>query len=529
MLKGLREQWRRGGIGLLIAAALALAMVAPVAADGHQTVGNSQFFDQAGPGDGTGYAVADVDGQGFHTAFNDVGGVGALGYPISRRYEFGGFVRQAFQRGVLQWDPNTAEITFANLIDEVGDRGGTVEGLPMSEWLLSRWQIPASGDWSADAGRTWPEVVDAHLALLNENPAIRARYLATPNWLDLYGLPMGYVDLGPVRTLRAQRAVFQHWTDAGPWGPAGSVVLANVGDLARSAGMFSDGALKSHAEEMIPNPAAESLTPPTEPAPTPVYVTPRVIAMDGRAEAPGVAISEAVTTFVESTAADWGWGPTVAVTFYLHGTWRGYSDGIEATLGVPLSDADRAFYETSTAAIAIRRDVLTGGRAVVIKLEQADGTLMGLEVARVVLAHEYTHVMQFDFVSRIEPAWFVEGTADVVAFSNFPDGLGLYRYNVSIPAALRDGTMPSLRSLHDDWGSYSGQLPLVYGTSYYAVNFLAGRIGGQGILQILSDVDAGASFEDALTAHGGYSLESLDAAFRDWMRTTLLMSALVIS
>jgi len=31
-------------MGLLIAAALALAMVEPVAAEGHQLVGNSQFF-----------------------------------------------------------------------------------------------------------------------------------------------------------------------------------------------------------------------------------------------------------------------------------------------------------------------------------------------------------------------------------------------------------------------------------------------------------------------------------------------------
>ena len=48
------------------------------------------------------------------------------------------------------------------------------------------------------------------------------------------------------------------------------------------------------------------------------------------------------------------------------------------------------------------------------------------------------------------------------------------------------------------------------------------------ILQILSDVDAGAGFEDALSAHGGYSLESLDAALRDWMQATLVISALVI-
>ena len=525
-LMGLGGRWRRGTVGVMIAAALALALVAPAAADGHHTVGDSAFFSQAGPGDGTGYAVADVDGQEFFKAFNDAGGVDALGYPISRRYEFGVFVRQAFQRGVMQWDPNTGGITFANLMDEVEDREGTAEGLPVGEWLLSKWQIPESRYWSADGRRTWPEVMDAHLALLKESAVIRDRFFAAPNWLDLYGLPMGFVDLGPVRTLRAQRAVFQHWTDAEPWGPAGSVAPANVGDLARAAGMFSDGALQSHGADTVPVPAEAE--PPEEPPSTPTYVTPRVVAMDGRAELPGIAIAEAVAMFVESTAADWGWRPAVAVTFYLHGSRGGYSDGIEATLGTELSEADRSFYETSTAAVAIRRDVVTGGRAVVIKLEQADGSLMDIEVARVLLAHEYTHVMQFDFLSRLQPSWFVEGMADVVAFSNFPDGVGQYGYDTSIPAALRDGTLPSLRSLHEDWGSYSDRLPLAYGTAYYGVNYLAGQIGGMAILQILSDVDAGAGFEDALSAHGGYSLESLDAALRDWMQATLVISALVI-
>mgnify|MGYP001258910376 CR=1 FL=1 len=201
--------------------ALGTLLPATARAAGEQAVAGGWFYPQAGPGDGTGYMVANVGAQGFYDAFTGAGSINSLGYPISRRYDHNGFIRQAFQRAVLQWDPNSDAISFANLIDEVGDSGGSVGGVPMAEWLLSVWQIPATADWLSDVGRPWEEVVDAHLALFDQNAAIAARFYAVSNWLDLYGLPMAYADFGPVRTLRAQRAVFQHWTDAGPWGPAG--------------------------------------------------------------------------------------------------------------------------------------------------------------------------------------------------------------------------------------------------------------------------------------------------------------------
>ena len=507
-------------VTLLVTLAIALPTV--TAAGGDQAVTGGWFYPQAGPGDGTGYTVADIDNQAFFTTFTNAGRVNAMGYPISRRYEYNGFVRQAFQRAVLQWDPNTGAITFANLIDEVGDRDGSVDGLPIADWLLSRWQIPATADWSGDAGLPWPEVVDAHLALLDQNPAIAARFYAVPNWLELYGLPMAYADLGPVRTLRAQRAVFQHWTDAGPWGPAGSVVLANVGDLAGGAGVFSDASRVAHGADTIPDPAAGSTAPPPPPAPPTTY-TPTVLAVDSRAEVPGIAIAAEVNAFVESTAAVWGWRPTVPVTFYLHGTRAGFSAGVEQVLGQPI---DRQFYENNIAAVAIKTDVLTGGRAVVFKLERADGTLQDdIEIIRVILAHEYTHILQYENTGSLATTWFVEGMANVVAFSNFPLGVGLYEYDTRVPAALGNGTLPSVRLLHENWASFGGSLAdlnLAYGTAYYVVNFLANRVGGMTLMQILSDLDTGLTFEQALDARTGFNLDTLDGAFKEWMWATLM-------
>ena len=109
--------------------------------------------------------------------------------------------------------------------------------------------------------------------------------------------------------------------------------------------------------------------------------------------------------------------------------------------------------------------------------------------------------------------------ANVVAFANFPSGVGLYQFDTSIPNALRDGTLPSLRFLHESWTSFTGlqAVNLAYGTAYYAVLFLAGRIGGIPLMQILSDVDSALTFEQSLDARAGFNLETLDGTFKEWL------------
>jgi hypothetical protein len=41
------------------------------------------------------------------------------------------------------------------------------------------------------------------------------------------------------------------------------------------------------------------------------------------------------------------------------------------------------------------------------------------------------------------------------------------------------------------------------------------------LMQILSDVDAGLTFEQSLNARAGFNLETMDGAFKEWMWATV--------
>jgi hypothetical protein len=69
-------------------------------------VPQGHFFTQTNsicPGVPWGYAVTNDAGIPFWDEFQRLGGVDALGYPVSRRFVYKGFVTQAFQKAVLQW------------------------------------------------------------------------------------------------------------------------------------------------------------------------------------------------------------------------------------------------------------------------------------------------------------------------------------------------------------------------------------------------------------------------------------------
>jgi hypothetical protein len=68
-----------------------------------------RFFTQTGKKDGLhGYRVVDKDGIPFYSEFRRLGGLDALGYPISRRFDLlSGSSAQQFQHAFLRW--NSAE------------------------------------------------------------------------------------------------------------------------------------------------------------------------------------------------------------------------------------------------------------------------------------------------------------------------------------------------------------------------------------------------------------------------------------
>jgi hypothetical protein len=198
-------------------------------------IASGHFFTQTNgrAGQSSGFRVSNEDGMPFWDAFQSLGGVDVLGYPVTRRFEMDGFVVQAFQKAVLQWRPDQGnQFWFLNTFDVLHDRG-------RDEWLEVYRQTPRPFDTAPDAGLSWDKVVARHLALLDKVPAsLKARFLADPDWIDHYGLPVATHEYPNSVVVRAQRATFQYWKDDVPWAHKGDVSVANGGDLAKEAGVW---------------------------------------------------------------------------------------------------------------------------------------------------------------------------------------------------------------------------------------------------------------------------------------------------
>ena len=176
------------------------------------------------------FNVTDDAGIPMLTAYRALGGQAALGSPISRRFLSGPFTQQAFAGAILQFNPFTGGIERVNIFDQLSNRA-------LDAWLLAQWGIPAPSDWSGDAGLSWDTVVSRHLQILDHTPLLKNTFLATPHWLDIYGLPMGYARVGDAGVLRAQRGVLIELN--------GTISSLNAGEIARSAGLVPAAALIS--------------------------------------------------------------------------------------------------------------------------------------------------------------------------------------------------------------------------------------------------------------------------------------------
>ena len=150
----------------------------------------------------------------------------AIGYPISQRWVDGPFTLQAFQKVILQWEPGQQRMNYYNTLDVLANRYPEVE-LP---------NVPAHQILEADRGADFATITRNHLALLDQNAAIKERFLSEPDWLNLYGLPIRYeereVNDHPqgLQMLRAQRTVFVIWNVPAPGTTVGRVNLQNVPD-----------------------------------------------------------------------------------------------------------------------------------------------------------------------------------------------------------------------------------------------------------------------------------------------------------
>ena len=228
----------------LAAAAPALAHLDHEDAAPDYVVPGGWYYTQTGGGTGRGYAITDYDGIGFWQGFLRLGGVSALGYPVSSRFILDGFVYQATQKALLQWNPGSQSVNIANTFDMLSAAG-------YDDWLAAYRQIPQSFDWSDDDPiNDWEGTVQNHLrrvfepqpgdtpALGAARAALKARFLADPNWLQHAGLPLAIQDFGPMVVMRAQRVALQYWNVKVPWANAGDVTLVLGGDIAKEAGLI---------------------------------------------------------------------------------------------------------------------------------------------------------------------------------------------------------------------------------------------------------------------------------------------------
>ena len=244
---------------LLTLGALATLSVSAQAPD--EPTDGGWFFSQAGPGNGLGFSVTDADEIPFWTEFENGGGVGQLGYPVSRRWREGPFTLQAFQKTIFQWQPGRGLFRL-NIYDNLSRAG-------LDDALLAQRLIPKPRAFPEDDGQPFGVVTANHLALLDENEAIKAAWYGNPDWLDDYGLPVAYQDFGGVRVLRAQRSVLQQWMIQTDFASPGQVVTANGGDHYKDAGLIPQAATVPHAVGDAVVTVVVTPPPITTPGPTP--------------------------------------------------------------------------------------------------------------------------------------------------------------------------------------------------------------------------------------------------------------------
>ncbi|MCS7002124.1 MAG: hypothetical protein NZ518_04665, partial [Dehalococcoidia bacterium] len=285
----MRPWWRLVIAGVVLAGLLASPLQPTPNAEAQArldyAVPNGWFYTQANGHDlgksPTGYTVSNEGGILFFDAFRFVGGVNAIGYPVSRRFVYQGFTTQVFQKAVFQWRPDQGNtIVFANIIDALGDAG-------RDDWLATVRQTPNRLPPSFDQGAAnFQEIVRRRQALLDDNPAIKARYFAAADPISLYGLPTSRVtENSNSFVMRFQRAIIQQWKIDVPWARAGQVTVANGGDIAKEAGIFPREALEP--ENPPGSPAAATTPAPAQPA-APAAAAPSTPSAPSGVKYPGV-------------------------------------------------------------------------------------------------------------------------------------------------------------------------------------------------------------------------------------------------
>ncbi len=257
----MRRRLRQLASSLLIATVLSLTLSAlPVAAQESldQPITGGHFYKQANGFGGTGsqgFSILDgPDSLAFYSKFQQVGGVGGVGFPASRRWEQDGFIYQVTQGALLQYHPVYNQVLLGNTF-EILERAG------LNPVLLAIG-IPESIT-NDGSGGDYEKAKRTRLSWLT-NDAIRQRYLSAGGEnaaIELYGLPMSLPQsFGAFTTQRFQRIAFQYWNQDVPGiARKGDVTTILGGDLLKTHNLLPNEAKLPHSIDERPAPVSGAI------------------------------------------------------------------------------------------------------------------------------------------------------------------------------------------------------------------------------------------------------------------------------
>ena len=226
---------------------------------------NGHFYTQAvAPGTpaGYGHSITDsgTDARGqtilFWTAFKNLGGVQALGYPSSERFMLDGFWTQATQRVLLQWRPELKAVVFVNVFDALHNMG-------LDQQLLKSKQVPVQvNDNGSCSDSDFNCIMKYRQSWMDSNPTIKNFYFSSnPNPVTYYGLPTSHIDTsnGAFDIIRLQRIVIQYWKVNIPGvATPGMITVGLGGDIAKDQGL-----VPANVGAPIPPPGSSQNPPPS--------------------------------------------------------------------------------------------------------------------------------------------------------------------------------------------------------------------------------------------------------------------------
>lgn len=170
-------------------------------------------------------------------------------------------------------------------------------------------------------------------------------------------------------------------------------------------------------------------------------------------------------------------------------------------------------------AVSIRRAPRSGNSIALTTVERTQG------IAEEILLHEYAHHFMFQNFPATYPWWYVEAFAGFYGPTVVNDDGSVEIGHAAAwrQDALREGWLPIHRILTARRGSdINNEVSLLYAQGWLLVHYLFNQPGGAAQLKrYLDAINAGTSYEEAMTQVWGEEARELDSALRRYAREPL--------